>query len=297
MFRVTNRLRFIEPQLPSLVEQPPEGKHWIHEIKHDGYRSQLVIERDQVRVFNRNGYDWSDRYPSIVRAAAKLPCKSAIIDGEAIVQNGNGASDFGALQSAMRRQPHSIVVYAFDLLHLDGKDLRQESLLERRAYLKALIGDDDESRIQFSDEFDGDGATLFKACGELGLEGIVSKHALAPYRCGRSKTWLKTKCFTESTFVVVGTDRDRKTGALRALLAHNDSAGLSYAGAAFIALADDEREAFLAEVNRLTTAWDEFKSSQVSDVRWCHPRLAVRVKHLTGSKPLRHATVRGFVES
>jgi ATP-dependent DNA ligase len=90
-------------------------------IKHDGYRSQLVIERDQVRVFNRNGYDWSDRYPSIVRAAAKLPCKSAIIDGEAIVQNGNGASDFGALQSAMRRQPHSIVVYAFDLLHLDGK--------------------------------------------------------------------------------------------------------------------------------------------------------------------------------
>jgi hypothetical protein len=76
MFRVTNRLRFIEPQLPSLVEQPPEGKHWIHEIKHDGYRSQLVIERDQVRVFNRNGYDWSDRYPSIVRAAAKLPCKS-----------------------------------------------------------------------------------------------------------------------------------------------------------------------------------------------------------------------------
>src|SRR5262245_21124087 len=119
---VISRLRFIEPQLASPVDQPPEGKHWIHEIKHDGYRSQLVIERCKARVFSRNGYDWSDRYPGIVRAAAKLQCKSAIIDGEAIVQNGHGASDF---EAALRRQPHSIFLYAFDLLHLDGKDLRQ----------------------------------------------------------------------------------------------------------------------------------------------------------------------------
>jgi bifunctional non-homologous end joining protein LigD len=83
MFRVSPRLRFIEPQLASPVDQPPEGKHWIHEIKHDGYRSQIVIER-QVRVFSRNGHDWSDLYPGIVRAAASLPCKSAIIDGEAV---------------------------------------------------------------------------------------------------------------------------------------------------------------------------------------------------------------------
>ena len=152
------RLRFIEPQLASPVDEPPAGKHWVHEIKHDGYRSQVVIERGQVRVFSRNGHDWSDRYPSIVRAAASLRCKSAIIDGEAIVQNGNGASDFEALSSAMRRQPHSIILYAFDLLHLDGTDLRQQTLLERRANLKQLVGADDQSRIQFSDEFDGDGA-------------------------------------------------------------------------------------------------------------------------------------------
>jgi DNA ligase D-like protein (predicted ligase) len=287
-------LRFIEPQLASPTDQPPEGKHWIHEIKHDGYRTQLVIERGKVRVFSRNGYDWSDRYPSIVRAATKLRCKSAIIDGEAIVQNGHGASDFEALQSGLRSQSHNITLYAFDLLHVDGKDLRQETLLERRAELHALIDDDDESRIQFSDEFDGNGATLFEACAEMGLEGIVSKHALAPYRSGRSRTWLKTKCFTESTFVVVGTDRDRKTGALRALLAHNGSAGLKYAGAAFIALAGEERKAFLAEVERLTTSWDAFKSSRVTDVRWCHPKLVVQVKHLAGSKTLRHATVRNF---
>src|SRR5262249_17663861 len=102
---VTARLRFIEPQLASPVDQLPEGKYWIHEIKHDGYRPQVVIERGKALVFSRNGYDWSDRYPGIVRAAAKLRCKSAIIDGEAIVQNGHGASDFDALQSALRKQP------------------------------------------------------------------------------------------------------------------------------------------------------------------------------------------------
>ena len=182
MLRVTTRLRFIEPQLPSLVDQPPEGKHWIHEIKHDGYRSIVVVERGEARVYTRNGFDWSERYPSIVRAASNLRCKSAIIDGEAIVQDDNGASDFEALRSAMRWKPQSIILYAFDLLHLNGKDLRQQTLIERRANLKALIGNDADNRIQFSDEFDGDGSALFKACAERTLEGIVSKQALAPYR-------------------------------------------------------------------------------------------------------------------
>jgi bifunctional non-homologous end joining protein LigD len=290
VLRVTSRLRFIEPQLASSVEKPPEGKHWIHEIKHDGYRCQVLLQQGQGRVFTRNRHDWTDRFPSIVRAAANLRCQSAIIDGEAIVQNGDGASDFEALSSAMRRQPQSIILYAFDLLHLDSKDLRQQTLMERRASLKHLVGADDQSRIQFSDEFDGDGDALFKACAEQGLEGIVSKHSLAPYRSGRSKTWLKTKCFTESTFVVIGTDRDRKTGALRALLAHKDSGGLGYAGAAFIALAGDERARFFAELERLATSWATFKG--MHDVKWCHPKLVVEVKHLAGSKLLRHATVK-----
>jgi ATP-dependent DNA ligase len=163
MFRVTSRLRFIEPQLASPIDQPPEGKHWIHEIKHDGYRSQVVIEPDQVRVFSRNGHDWSDRYPGLVRAAAHLPCKTAIIDGEAIVQDGDGRSDFESLQSALRVRSHSIILYAFDLLHLDGKDLRQQTLSERREELKRLVGSEADNRIQFSEEFDGEGAALFKA--------------------------------------------------------------------------------------------------------------------------------------
>ena len=247
-------------------------------------------------MLTRNGHDWSDRYPSIVRAAANLRCQSAIIDGEAIVQDEHGVSDFEALSSAMRWQAHSIILYAFDLMHLNGKDLRQQRLSVRRSILTALVGTDEESRIQFSDEFDGDGDALFKACAKHGLEGIVSKHARAPYRSGRGKTWLKTKCFTESTFVVIGTDRDRKTGALRALLAHPNSAGLNYAGAAFIALGDDARTEFLAEVERLATSWAAFKSSRLTDVKWCQPKLTVRVKHLAGSKALRHATVRALAQ-
>jgi len=195
----------------------------------------------------------------------------------------------------MWHQPHSVILYAFDLLHFGGEDLRQQALVVRRSILKNVIGADEESRIQFSEEFRGDGAAFFKACADKGLEGIVSKHALAPYRSGRSKTWLKTKCFTESTFVVVGIDRDRKTGALRALLAR-PGADLNYAGAAFVALRHDERTEFLAEVERLTTSWTAFKASRLADVKWCQPKLTVRVKHLAGSKMLRHATVKGLVQ-
>src|SRR6185437_14636116 len=116
MFRVTSRLRFIEPQLASPVDEPPAGKHWIHEIKHDGYRCQVLVERGEARVLTRNGYDWSDRYPYLVRAAMKFNCRAAILDSEAVVQDGNGASDFEALGSALRQRPHSIILYAFDLL-------------------------------------------------------------------------------------------------------------------------------------------------------------------------------------
>ena len=187
----------------------------------------------------------------------------------------------------MRRKPHSIILYAFDFLHLDGTDLRQQTLTERRASLKHLIGAMTKAAFSSAMSLMVTAMPCSKRALNRNLEGIVSKHVLAPYRCGRSKTWLKTKCFTQSTFVVIGTDRDRKTGALRALLAHKD-AGLNYAGAAFIALSGDERTRFFAELKRLATPRAAFKSRMT----WCHPKLVVEVKHLAGSKLLRHATVK-----
>jgi ATP-dependent DNA ligase len=130
------------------------------------------------------------------------------------VQDKRGASDFEALQAALRSRRAPLLFYAFDLLHLDGKDIRDWPLLDRRAKLKALIGAGPSSPLQFSEEFVGDAAAFFKACAKHELEGIVSKLASSPYRSGRSKTWLKTKCFAESELTLLGIDRARKTPRL-----------------------------------------------------------------------------------
>jgi bifunctional non-homologous end joining protein LigD len=132
-------LEFIKPQLATPVDHPPPRAGWIHEVKHDGYRTLLVIERRKAQAFTRNGFDWTERYPSITNAAAKLGCRSVIIDGEVIVQNEHGVSDFEALKSAIRWHPQSLIFCAFDLLHLNGNDLRDRPLLERRAKLKELV--------------------------------------------------------------------------------------------------------------------------------------------------------------
>ena len=293
MSRVS-RLGFIPPQLPTLTHQPPEGGGWIHEVKHDGFRTILVIERGTVRAFTRNGHDWSERYPGIVAAAKGLRCRSAILDGEIIVQDARGASDFEALQAALRRRAAPLIFYAFDLLHHDGRDCLNDSLLQRRDRLKKLIEPDPQSVLQFSEEFDGDGKALFKACAKHQLEGIVSKLATAPYRSGRSKTWLKTKCFTESELVLLGIDRDRKTGAARALLASLERGSLRYAGPAFIALQREDREVFEAKLEELANDQPIFSWLRNRPARWVKPALNVKVKHLACRGLLRHATVRGI---
>jgi bifunctional non-homologous end joining protein LigD len=291
MVCVLSRLSFIELQLPTLVDTPPVGKRWIHEIKHDGYRSQLVVEDGRVRVFTRNGFDWTDRYPSVVRAARALPCRSAIIDGEVVVQDERGLSDFHALRSAIRWQPERLILFAFDLMHLDGEDLRFRSLEERRERLRQLLAKAPQA-LQFTGEFNGDGAAFFKACAQHGLEGIVSKHLDSAYRSGRSKHWLKVKCFTESEFLVVGIDLDQKTRAPVALLADEE---VNYAGASFIALSVEERERFFDEVERLACERSPIPGFRTKRTTWCRPELRVRVKHLSGSVTLRHATLRALV--
>src|SRR4051794_28957977 len=195
------RLRFIEFQHPTLVEAPPDGDGWLHEIKYDGYRTELLIERGKARAFTRRAFDWTEKYALIVDAAAKLPVKSAIIDGEVIVMNDVGLSDFSTLRSAMRWQPERMVFVGFDLLYLDGKDIRSRPLIERRAELEKLIGDS-SGAIQFSHHVEGGGRAFLAAAEKLGVEGMVSKRASAPYRSGRSENWLKVKCYEETDYEV-----------------------------------------------------------------------------------------------
>jgi DNA ligase D-like protein (predicted ligase) len=282
-------LEFISPQLATAVDHPPPRAGWIHEVKHDGFRSLIIIERRRARAYTRNGFDWTERYSRLTNAAAKLDCRSAIIDGEIIVQNELGVSDFDALKSAIRWQPQRLIFCAFDLLHLNGNDLRDRPLLERRAKLKELVPG--EHPFLFSEEFVGDAAAFFRACADHQLEGIVSKLASSKYRSGRSKTWLKTKCFTESSFVIIGTARDRKTKAPLALLAQSNVGGLRYAGSAFIALSGTDRAELAVRLKKLERC--PIPKLRFPDAQWVKP-LKARVRHLSGSGYLRHATVRAF---
>jgi bifunctional non-homologous end joining protein LigD len=198
------------------------------------------------------------------------------------------------LSSVIRWAPERLIFYAFDLLHLDGRDLRDDPLLDRRDKLRQLLPPHDTRRIQFSEEFTGDAVAFFQACADRQLEGIVSKLATSRYRSGRSKTWLKTKCFTERELVIIGTDRDRKTGALRALLAHADKDGLAYAGAAFIALNRSDREELQSRLARIAVKHAAIPKLRLPDATLVEPKLVARVRSLAGARYLRHATVRQF---
>jgi DNA ligase D-like protein (predicted ligase) len=283
-------LEFIRPQLATAVDHPPSRAGWIHEVKHDGYRTLLIIEHRKVRAYTRNGFDWTERCAGITKAAVKINCRSAIIDGEVIVQDERGISDFNALKSAIRWHRQRLIFCTFDLVHLNDKDLRDRPLLERRAKLKELIPT--EHPFLFSEEFTGDAAAFFQACADHQLEGMVSKLASSKYRSGRSKTWLKTKCFTEGSFVIIGTARDRKTKAPLALLARADAQGLAYAGSAFIALSGIERNELSARLHKVPRS--PIPKLRFPDAQWVKPGLMARVRHLAGAKYLRHGTVRGI---
>jgi bifunctional non-homologous end joining protein LigD len=180
----------IEPCIPTRATKPPVGPQWIHEIKHDGYRL-IARKRDgRVRLFTRNGFDWSDCYPRISEAVAALRTASATIDGEAVWCDGDGLAIFDRLHS--RTYDREVILYAFDLLELDGKDWRPRTLGERKDRLAELLASA-PAGIRYSEHLEGDGAAIFAHACRLGAEGIVSKHREHPYRSGPSKAWLKTK--------------------------------------------------------------------------------------------------------
>jgi bifunctional non-homologous end joining protein LigD len=230
----------------------------------------------------------------VVAAAAKLPCRAALLDGEIIVQDENGLSDFNALSSAIHNAPHRIVLFAFDLLHLDGQDLRGQPLMERRALLRNLIRPDKRSPVQFSDHVEGDGAAFFKAAAEIGLEGIVSKRMASRYYSGPSRSWLKTKNMVESEFVLLGTDRDA-AGIPRALLASDRDGELRFAGPAILNPPRQDRGRWSELMAALAVAKPPLKGLRQGSAQWLRPELRVRVKHLKAKGVLRHATAKQLI--
>ena len=208
-------LTWIEPCIPTLVKTPPIGSDWLHEIKHDGYRTISVIVRGRAQIFTRRGHDWSARMPNIKAALERLKVKSAVIDGEVVMTDKDGVSDFFALHLALARKsaPHAILM-AFDVLELDGEDLRPRPLEERRARLEKLLRKPG-LWLQCSAATEGEGLEIWRAACDVGLEGIVSKRRGSPYRSGKSTSWQKTVCTTVEHFAVI--DAAPRRGPVRSL--------------------------------------------------------------------------------
>ena len=183
-------LRPFEPCPPGTAKQPPTGPGWIHEIKHDGFRILARRDAKGVRLFTRNGYNFAPRFPRIAEAIESLSVQSCIIDGEAIVVDKNGLSVFALIR--YRQHDHAAVLCAFDLIELDGEDLRRSPFEQRKRALAELLRRRTDG-IVLNVHYEGDGAAIYKAACTLGCEGIVSKRVGSPYRAGRSDHWIKVK--------------------------------------------------------------------------------------------------------
>jgi bifunctional non-homologous end joining protein LigD len=195
---------WIAPQLATLVAAPPPGDAWVHEVKLDGYRILLRVARGRVRLLTRNRQDWTERFPAAVEAASRLPVKEALLDGEIVVFDAAGVSSFQALQQAVGRGAgRSLVYVAFDLLFLDGRDLRPEPLLARKKELARLL-EGRRGALRYSEHFDEPGQKVYERACRMALEGIVSKRKQAPYTAGRGPAWLKVKCVARQEFVIGG---------------------------------------------------------------------------------------------
>jgi ATP-dependent DNA ligase len=182
---------FIAPCLPSSAPQPPSGEEWLHEIKHDGFRVIARKDATRVKLYSRPGNDLTDRFPLIVEALAKLRSQSCIIDGEAVACGDDGISSFDRIR--YRRHDESVFLYAFDLIELNGDDLRRDPLAVRKATLASLLVRAAPG-LRFNEHLDEhNGPLVFAHACKLGLEGIVSKKRNSIYRSGRSPDWIKSK--------------------------------------------------------------------------------------------------------
>jgi len=226
--------RDARPQLATAVVAAPTGDEWVHEIKLDGYRVLCRIEKGRARIFTRNGNDWTARFGGIARALEKLPIEDALLDGEAVVMDARGISRFQALQNALDRNGAGIQLHLFDLVHLDGWDVGEAPLLDRKRLLRQLVArGPGGATIRVTGELRGRGPEVLAEAAKAGVEGIVSKRADAPYRPGRSRAWLKLKCQKRQEFAVVGwTDPQGSRVGFGALLlgAHDAAGALRYCG-------------------------------------------------------------------
>lgn len=217
---------FIEPALASPIDRVPSGDRWIHEIKFDGYRVQMHLANEAVTVFTRRGHDWTKRFKKVAADAWHIKASSAIIDGEIVVPAADGTTDYAVLIKELKGTSNTIVLVGFDLLYLNGRDLRKVPLFERKAALKKVIAGSD---VQFSESFEIDGREMFTHACKVGLEGVVSKVRDSAYVSGRGNNWVKKTCAQRETLTIAGfaLDEGKWDGMY---LARRNGSDLIYAG-------------------------------------------------------------------
>jgi bifunctional non-homologous end joining protein LigD len=293
-----------EPQLCAIADEPPEGNDWVSEIKFDGYRLLAWADHGKVRLVTRNGHDWTDRLPAVAGAVAKLDVETALLDGELVALDNGGISSFPALQAALSAgRDGTLFFYLFDLLHLDGWDLRDCALLERKRVLQGV--DDWRGMLRYSDHHTGDPAAMRREACRMKLEGIVCKQADAPYRAGRGHGWLKVKCRGREEFVVLGwtPPRGSRTGLGALHLGYYDPQHrLHYAGGVGTGFSDDELfsvrdklDALAADPPRgLLVAGDPLDNT----IHWVRPELVAEIQFTSwsGSGRVRQAVYLGLRE-
>jgi len=291
-------------QLATLVSDPPRGDEWIHELKFDGYRVLCELKDGKVRIITRNGKDWTDRFGSVAEAVSALPAKEALLDGEVAVLLPNGTTSFQALQNALGGGKEDLVYFAFDLLHLDGHDLRPVPLLQRKEALAALLAGHSEGTIRFSDHVQGAGEEFYRHACTHGLEGIISKRADLPYQSGRGKDWVKVKCLKRQEMVIVGfTDPEgSRSGFGALLLAVNEGKELVYAGKVGTGfntrtLVDLRKK--LGKLERKTPAFKKApRGAEARRSHWVEPKLVAEIAFTewTEDSALRHPVFQGLRE-
>lgn len=293
------------PQLPQLSDRVPTGPNWIFETKFDGYRTFARKQNARsLKFVTRSGLDWTEKYRGLEKAFRDLKSKNFIIDGEIVAEDEEGRSRFSKLQETLEAdRSEELVFYAFDLLYMDGRDLRGESLEIRKQLLKELLSGADAAKIRFSEHVRGQGAEAFREACDAGLEGVIAKDRSSPYREGRSDLWRKIKCTNRQEVVIGGfTDpRGSRAGLGALLIGVNTPEGFKYAGKVGTGFDTKLLREMRARLNKLEVDESPFavgKPPRSASVHWVKPKLVCEVEFTewTHDEHLRHPVFQGLRE-
>ncbi len=294
---------FVEPMLATLAKSPPAGARWLHEIKFDGYRLQAQIEDGEVTLWTRGGLDWTKKFGKAVPEALRnLPVRTALIDGEMVVENAGGVAEFSLLQADLSDgRLDRFAYYAFDCLYLDGYDLREAPLIRRKALLDGLIGSGGGA-IRYSSHFEEDGKLVLQRACALGLEGIISKASESVYTSGRGKSWVKAKCSAQQEFVIAGyVPSSTGRNAIGSLsLGVYEGRDLRYVGRVGTGFSSGVAEALYERLEAIRVRSSPFKkplsTAEARQVRYVKPELIAQIdfRGWTGDSLLRQASFQGL---